>query len=48
MVSAKWKLEKPCQYQGSAFQSRNTMKSGRSLRYTPSPLIERMRYIPMA
>ncbi len=26
------KLSLPCQYQGSAFQSRNTMKSGRSER----------------
>ncbi len=34
--------------QGSSFQSRNTMKSGRSAWYWPSRPICRMRYMPMA
>ena len=38
----------PNQYQGSSFQSRNTMKSGRSLWYTPSLPMERIRYMPIA
>ena len=48
MRAANQKWSKPYQYQGSSFQSRNTMKSGRSLRYTPSPPMERIRYMPMA
>ncbi len=38
----------PSQYHGSSFQSRNTMKSGRSLLYTPSRPICRIRYMPKA
>ena len=48
MAAAKAKLSKPCQYQGSSFQSRNTMKSGSSERYTPSVPMARIRYMPMA
>ena len=48
IAKAKGKYWKPCQYQGSAFQSRNTMKSGSSLWYTPSVPICRIRYMPIA
>ena len=46
IANVKW--SKPCQYQGSSFQSRNTMKSGSSQRYTPSLPMARIRYMPMA
>ncbi len=47
MANQNW--SKPCQYQGSSCQLRNTMKSGNSgLPYTPRSPIWRIRYIPMA
>ena len=43
------KCSEPCQYQGSFFQSRNTMKSGRmGSPYTPSLPMARIRYMPIA
>jgi len=42
-------MSKPCQNQGSCFQFRNTMKSGRiGSPYTPRGPIWRIRYMPMA
>ena len=38
----------PHHCQGNAFQSRNTMKSGRSLWYCPSRPMPRIRYMPNA
>ncbi len=46
--AAQAKCPVPCQNQGSSFQSRKTMKSGRSLWYTPSRPMARIRYIPIA
>ena len=49
MMMANQAMSKPCQYQGSSFQFRNTMKSGRvGLAYTPRAPIWRIRYMPMA
>ena len=46
---ANGKKLKPCQYQGSSFQFRNTMKSGSSaLPYWPRLPICRIRYMPIA
>ncbi len=42
------KCSDPVQNQGKAFQSRNTMKSGRSDWYCPSRPIWRIRYMPNA
>ena len=49
MSSANQKRSKPYQNHGSAFQFRNTMKSGRTgSPYTPRGPIWRIRYMPMA
>ena len=49
MSSANGKWLKPYQNQGSDFQFRNTMKSGRTgSPYTPRGPICRIRYMPMA
>ena len=47
--AANQNISKPCQNQGSSFQFRNTMKSGRiGSPYTPRVPTCRIRYMPIA